>query len=184
MATTTQLWTIERLERDGAPEGRWELIDGELVEMAPAGERHGYINAMAIYRINAHVIPRRLGRVFSSDTGFVVSTNPELVRVPDVAFVRRERLAADRDERRFFQGAPDLVVEVISPNDQSGDVIAKAVMWLNAGATLVWLADPDSRRVTVFERGQTPRVLTTAETLDGGAAVPGLRLPVAELFAD
>ncbi|MDQ3695447.1 MAG: Uma2 family endonuclease [Chloroflexota bacterium] len=184
MVTTTHQWTIEELERGGAPEGRWELIAGELVEMAPAGERHGRIGAMAIYRISAHVIPRRLGSVFNADTGFVVSTEPEMVRVPDVAFVRRERLATDRDERRFFRGAPDLAVEVVSPGDSPTEVVAKAAMWINAGATLVWLADPDTRRVTVFERGQTPRILTAAETLDGGAAVPGLQLPVADLFAD
>jgi Uma2 family endonuclease len=184
MATTTQMWTIEKLEREGAPEGGWELIDGELVEISPAGEEHGRIGAMAIYRISAHVIPQRLGSVFNADTGFVVSTKPEMIRVPDVAFVRRERLAIDCDARRFFRGAPDLVVAVVSPNDSVAEVIAKAAMWLHAGATLVWLAHPDSLRVTIFERGQPPRIVTLDETLDGGAAIPGLQLPVAELFAD
>lgn len=183
MATTIQPITIEELERDGAPEGRWELIDGELVAMAAAGEKHGRIVMAIGIRVGSFVLARRLGYVYSSETGFVVATAPRTVRMPDVSFVCNERLAPDRDQSRFLRLAPDLVVEVISPWDGAGEVLAKVMMWLDAGSSLVWLVDPPAETVTVFAHDAAPQVLAGEELLDGGAVLPGLTLAVREIFA-
>src|SRR3712207_5211407 len=96
MATaTTKLRTVADLERKGTPDGRYELIDGELVEMTPAGERHGDSGAGFVARLWLHAVPAGLGRVYGADTGFVVFDDPRLVRVPDAAFVRADRLPPD-----------------------------------------------------------------------------------------
>lgn len=182
MATTTQSRTVEDLERFGAPEGRWELIDGELVEMSPGSEDHGAYGLAVGSAMLTFSAPRGLGRTFGADTGFVVADDPPTIRVPDAAFVRAERLPVGRDRRRFLRVLPDIAVEVISPSDRPGDVIAKVAMWLNAGVALMWLVDPEMETVTVFERGQAPRLLTIDQTLDGGDILPGFELPVRSIF--
>ncbi|MDQ3695641.1 MAG: Uma2 family endonuclease [Chloroflexota bacterium] len=183
MATTTRMTTVEDLERHGVPEGRWELIDGELVELPLSSEQHWTIGSALIYRISAYVVPRQLGLVLTPDAAVVLSTDPPVMRVPDGGFIRADRLPADRDRRRFLRVVPDLVVEIISPNDRAADVIAKGMMWLEAGVTLFWLVDSDGETVTVFERGRGPRTLTVQDTLDGSNVLPGFELAVRDVFS-
>ncbi len=183
MATTTRLMTVEDLERDGAPEGRWELINGELVEMAPASEDHGAYGAAIIVFVGSYVVGQKLGRIYNSETGFVVSGDSPMVRMPDVAFVHYDHLPADRDRSRLVRAAPDFAVEVISPSDRPGAVLAKVMMWLDAGVRLVWLVDPELRTVTVFAPEAPPRTHTIDQTLDGGDVLPGFTLPVRGIFS-
>ncbi len=180
---TTKLLTVEDLERDGVPEGRYELIDGELVEMSPSGGIASKVAAKFAFFLLAHVVPRRLGAVFSADGGFVIFPGRELIRVPDAAFVSADRLPPIEQQEGFLRLAPDLVVEVISPSDRMSDVMAKVMMWLDAGVRLVWLADPRLRTVTIFGPDRRGRVVQEGELLDGGDVLPGFSLAVAELFA-
>ena len=179
---TTKLWTVEELEREGPPDGRWELIDGELVEMTPSGGRASKIGLWIGHLLAGHVAPRRLGEVFGADGGFVLFPGREIVRVADVAFVRDERLPADEDQAGFLRLAPDLVVEVVSPYDRPGAVAAKAAMWLEAGVRLVWVVDPSTRTVAVHAPARDVRVLGAGDALDGEDVVPGFRVAVADLF--
>lgn len=183
MTMTTIFLTVADLERTRLSEGLWELIDGELVEMSPAGRRHTRIIVALIYRLAAFVIPRRLGEVLAPDSGVVLSENPLVIRVPDAGFIRADRLARDADEAGFYRVVPDLVVEVVSPSDRASEVIAKALLWLDAGATVVWSVDTSSETVTLFKQGQLPRVLTSADTLAGDEMLPGFELPVRDIFA-
>ena len=184
MATTiatTKLWTVADLEREGPPEGRWELIDGELVEMSPSGRASAKLATWIAHLLLGFVAPRGLGEVYGADGGFVLFPDRPLVRVPDVAFVRAERLV-DQDEYGFLHLAPDLAVEVRSPTDRTPDVLAKIEMYREAGVPLVWLVDPDARTVGVSGGGQNGRVLQGGDWLDGGDVLPGLWIDLAELF--
>jgi Uma2 family endonuclease len=131
MATTTQTVTIEEL-CTYPPDGRWEIVEGRLVTMTPTGYEHAGIVATITALLHQHVTSQRLGRVVTGETGFILSRDPDTLRAPDVAFVSAER--DDPDERGFFPGAPDLAVEVVSPQDRQQDVEAKARAWLEAGA--------------------------------------------------
>lgn len=184
MATTTQYMTIDELERDGAPEGLWELIDGELVEVNPTGEKHAGVVFKFILRLGNHVTANQLGTVVMPDSGVVVSEQRQTVRSPDVGFIRGDRLPADRNRWGFFRVMPDLVVEVRSRRDTRSELMTKGMMWLEAGAELVWLVDPITETVTELGRKDASRELGREEMLDGGDVIPGFRMPVSELFAD
>lgn len=183
MVTTTRRITLDELERGGGPEGLWEVIDGEIVEMPPGGGRHGRIEMKIGFLLGLHVYPNNLGFIYGPDTGFVVKTDPLTLRVPDVGFVRTERLPLNFDDGGFLRVAPDLVVEVISPADRLRDVQAKAAVWLDAGATLVWLVDPVAQTVSVYRPDGSPQLHTSEQALDAGDILPGLMLSIRDFFA-
>lgn len=181
---TTRFITIDDLEREGTPDGQWELIDGELVEVNPTGEEHADITFKLIFRLGGHVTANRLGKLVMPDSGIVVSERAQTVRSPDVGFIRGDRLPEDRNRRGFFRVVPDLVVEVRSRRDTRSELMAKGMMWLEAGAELVWLVDPITETVTELGRKGAQRELGREEMLDGGDVIPGFRMPVSELFSD
>jgi Uma2 family endonuclease len=179
---TTKLWTIEELEREGAPEGRWELIDGELVELTASGGRASKIAIRLALRIEQHADPRGLGEIYGADGGFVLFPGRDILRVADVAFVRTERLPSEEDQIGFLRLAPDLVVEVVSPYDRPGEIEAKTAMWLEAGVRLIWVVDPDARTVAVHAPNRPVVLLGEGDDLDGEHVVPGFRVAVVDLF--
>ena len=181
---TTKRITVEDLERDGVPDGLWELIDGRLVEVTPAGSDASNRGTLVSYYLTDHVLPRRLGRVYGANGGCVLfqGQSNEMIRVPDAAFVRADRVPPPAERARFLRIPPDLVVEVISPHDSAREMADKAALWLEAGVLLVWVIDPRARTVAVHVRGRPVRVLAEGDELDGGDVLPDFRVPVAELF--
>lgn len=161
--------------------GRCELVRGEFRRMIPAGGEHGRIAATLTCQLGSHVRSRGLGRIYAAETGFLLARDPDTVRAPDVAFTRAER--GPPPPRGFVPGAPDLVVEVVSPDDRPGYVREKIAEWLEAGAAAVWVVDPDARTVTAHAPARSPCVLGEADTLDGGDLLPGLALAVRDVFA-
>lgn len=160
---------------------RYELVRGELRRMSPAGSRHGAV-AMTFGRmLDQHVTAHGLGRVFAAETGFWLRRGPDTVRAPDVAFVRRERLTDELPDG-FWPGAPDLAVEVLSPNDAFGEVQEKVFDWLAAGARMVVVADPRRRSITVYRSRHDVRVLEEADDFDGSEVVPDWCVRVGDLF--
>src|SRR5262245_44588041 len=113
-----------------------ELDEGELITMPPAGESHGHFEVGLAARLYNFVTERSLGRVYGGDTGFRLSDNT--VRSPDVAFVRKDRVAALRN-KGFAKGAPDLAVEIFSPSDSMRQLIRKVRQYLGSGAHTVWV---------------------------------------------
>lgn len=183
MVTTTRQITLAELERDGPPEGRWEVNNGELVELPPSGGRHRWIGIEIGSALHTYVKPLRLGKVSGSDAGFVLAEDPLPLRAPDVSFVRTERLPPNHHDGGFLHVAPDLAVEVISQFDRRAAVLRKAVFWLEAGVSVVWVVAPASQTGTVIGTDRDPRTLTVDETLDGGSIVPGFTLPLRDIFA-
>ena len=115
------------------------------------------------------------------ETGFILASDPDTVRAPDVAFVARARAEAAGRTVRFWPGAPDFAIEVVSPGDSFGEVESKALSWLTAGATAILVLDPARRSATVYRAGGDTRVFTDGE-LDLSDAVPGWRVAVADFF--
>jgi len=158
--------------------GRTELVRGELAVMLPTGGRHGTA-AMRIGRVLAEFVDRHeLGEVLAAETGFVLARDPDTVRAPDVAFVRRGRAIGDG----FIEGAPDLAVEVLSPSDRPGYMREKVAEWLEAGACAVWVVDPIEQTAHVHTPDCEPIALGVADTLTGGELLPGFELRLAALF--
>jgi len=162
--------------------GRCELVRGELRRMIPPSYEHGRIANRIGYRLTLHVESKGLGTVVAAETGFLIARRPDTVRAPDAAFVRAERAAGPA--RGYYPGAPDLAVEVLSPDDRPGEVRAKVEEWLQAGAGAVWVVDPESRTVVVHERLRDPVVLRDTDLLRGGDVVPLFTLPVRDVFSD
>jgi Uma2 family endonuclease len=160
--------------------GRCELVRGELVMMVPPGFEHGRIGNRIGLRLGSFVESRGLGVVLS-EIGFVLSRKPDTVRAPDVAFVRSGRVAGPNPG--YVEGAPDLAVEILSPDDRPGYVRDKVAEWLEAGAGAVWVVDPRDRTVTVHRTRRKAVALGEADVLRGDGALRDLELPVREIFA-
>ena len=172
--------TAEQLLRAGDI-GRCELIRGELKMMIPAGDEHGRITVTLTCAVGNHVMSRQLGILHGAETGFVLSRDPDTVRAPDLAFTRAER--ASPLARGFVPAAPDLAVEVLSPDDRPGYVREKVAEWLEAGTLAAWVVDPRDRTVTVHEPEQRPSVFGEADLLPGGDLLPGFELAVRDMYA-
>ncbi len=173
--------TAEQLLR-ASDLGRCELLRGELVRMIPAGGEHGRVVARLTVAIGTHVSAHGLGIAYGAETGFVLARRPDTVRAPDVAFVAAGR-APTVHRGGFLEGAPDLAVEVLSPDDRPRYIREKVAEWLGAGASAVWVVDPRSRTVKVHGARQEPTLLRETDRLLGGEILPGFAMTVSDVFA-
>ena len=160
---------------------RAELVRGDLVCEPPAGFENGVRSAGIGYHLRRFIEDHPIGVVCGAETGFVLFRNPDTVRAPDAAFVTRERAERVADREKYFEGAPDLAAEVVSPGDSRREVAEKVHDYLAAGTRLVWVIDPRRRTVTVHRPGADPRVLRPDGLLEGGDLLPGFSLPVSRL---
>ncbi|MBY0514136.1 MAG: Uma2 family endonuclease [Gemmataceae bacterium] len=167
---------------DGEPKRLVELVDGILVEK-PMGQHEGFF-AMSLGAIlYGFVRARNLGVVGAPDT--LIRLKPGQERLPDVCFTAWGNLpSADAHMQRVGRYAPDLAVEILSPNNTRAEMDRKRVEYFAAGTKLVWIVDPDARTVAVYSDPTTHAVLTAADTLTGDPVLPGFVLPLAELFDD
>lgn len=184
MSTDTRIMTADELLRLPSQGCRYELIEGELREMSPAGHAHGRFTMAISSPLHLHVNRNRLGKVYAAETGFLIARDPDTVRAPDCAFVSQSRVEQVSRQEGYFPGPPDLAVEVISPSDTFEDVEDKVASWLEAGCRLVVVANPRSQTLKVYKSLKELTVLTIEDTLDAGDVVPGFQLPVREIFAD
>ena len=176
----SELMTAEELLGVEIP-GKWtELIRGRLVVGEAPGGYHGHVAARLTYLLGAFVYPDNKGVVLQ-EAGFKIAANPDTVRAPDVAFV-----AAERAESACVHGypelAPDLVIEVVSPNDRRGEILSKVGDWLDAGVRLVWVIDPERRDAQVHRADGSLAVIGKDGSLEGEDVLPGLRIALTEVF--
>ena len=182
MSTTIQPVTSEDLLRMPDDGFRYELVKGELRRMSPAGQKHGRIAMKVGTALDRHVTASNLGAVYAAETGFLISSDPDTVRAPDVAFVSQKRLDKVGAVEGYWPGAPDLVVEVISPNDTYSEVEEKVLEWLEAGSGIVVVVNPRKNVVTVYRSLTDIVVLTEKETVDAGDVLPGWTMHVKDIF--
>jgi Uma2 family endonuclease len=179
MASVNEITTAEQLYA-ASDLGRCELLRGELRMMSPAGAEHGWIAVNIAVRLWEYVNRNALGVVFAAETGFVLQRSPDTVRAPDVAFVGTARIGTGLP-KGFFPGAPDLAIEVLSPDDRPGQWTAKVRDWLDAGCREVWVVDPAQGTVTVYCEDRS-RVASRNDTITT-PLLPGFHLPIADIFS-
>ncbi len=177
LVTAEELWEMPEV-----PGKRYELVKGELIEVPGAGALHNLIAALVYRLIYAHTRDKRLGVVFTDGVGYILGRRPDHIRIPDVSFVSVERIPNGDVPEGYLPLAPDLAVEVVSPNDRAHDVYAKVREYLDAGVRLVWVLWPRHRSVTVYSSTGEMRDLREGDVLDGGDVLPGFQVRVAELF--
>jgi Uma2 family endonuclease len=180
MISLHTITTAEQLLKAGDI-GRCELVRGELIMMSPSGYPHGRLTARLAMLIGIFVEKNKIGEALGAETGFVLERDPDTVRAPDVAFVRASR-AKQAPARGFFHGAPDLAVEVLSPDDTASEVLSKTQEWLEAGTVAVWLVDPAKRTIAIHRSDEPVRVFGEDSEMIAGEPLPGFRMPVREVF--
>ena len=185
-ATTTKLMTVEELlaiPREDYRGYRYELIRGELAKTKMfAGIAHGAYAIRIASNLLVHADARNLGLVVGGEAAFRLATNPDHARIPDVGFIRQERVRPLDEMTGALDGPPDLAVEVISPTDRLTRVADKVQDWLEHGTRMVVVVNPRNRTVQVHTPDGVIE-LTDADTLDGGDVVPGWTMAVADIFS-
>jgi len=161
---------------------RYELVRGELRKMPPAGQIHGGYAANIVASLVVHTRTNGLGKVYTAEPGFLIELDPDHVRAPDAAFVSNDRLKQIGESTGFARGAPDLAVEVISPNDRYTDVDEKVADWLEAGTLVVVVVNPRNRTVKVHRSPNDITTLEESDSLDVGDVLPGWRMAIKDIF--
>jgi Uma2 family endonuclease len=174
--------SADELYAMGRDDRRYELVAGALRVHEPTGWIHGEVQAALLSHLRAAARAGRLGSVVA-EVGFVLARQPDTVRAPDVAFLRTDRLPAADRATRFIEGAPDLAIEVVSPDDRAWEIGEKVEEYLASGTRLVWVVDPRNRHVVVHTPDRIAHVLRAGDALDGADVVPGCRLGLDDLFA-
>jgi len=164
LLTAEDVWQIN----DDAPV---ELIRGELRETPAGGLRHGGIGSDVAVELGMYGRETKSRRVFTSETGGIISQSPTTLLVPDPKALLR-----------FAEIAPDVVLEILSPSQRFADLIEKTGLYLKIGVPLFWLADPERRAITALTPDGSVRVYQSGKTLDGGDVLPGFSVPVDRLF--
>ena len=161
---------------------RGELIRGVLCEMPPPGIEHGRI----LMRLGAFLFnfvdAQNLGTVLAGDPGIWIEREPDTVRAPDVAYYSAERMSPDATIPGYAEIVPNLVVEIVSPNDTVSEMNDKARMWIDTGVSLVWVVWPNWQTVEVHRRDEGIIELSGDAVLEGADVVPGFAVPITNIF--
>lgn len=182
LKTDKKVWTDEEfmaLPNDGH---RYEIVNGELIDMGNPGALHGNIAIILSSALFAVVNAQKLGALFDSSTAFKMSNGNK--RSPDISFFAKERLQGMTElPTGFLEGAPDLVIEILSPGNTVEEIEEKVTEYFDNGARLVWVISPTQHYVLVYRCAQEPdRLLKSVDAFDGEEVIPGFMLPVADLF--
>jgi Uma2 family endonuclease len=186
LPASRQKWprmTVREFAAHPAMQGPAELVRGEVHMMTPASGRHGLIVGELFAALRAFVNAHDLGVCVPDNVGFDLPGLRDTVRSPDVAFISKTRIPPEGIDLGFPKVSPDLVVEVLSPDETPAQLEAKLRDYFAAGTSLAWIVDPDTRSVRVREKGAPEIELARDETLVGGKTIPGFELPVSSVFA-
>lgn len=177
-----QLITAEELAAVGDG-GRCELVKGRIVVMSPTGDVHGGCEAAIAYHLGVYARSTGTGRVRTGEVGIITGRNPDTVRGADAVYISADRLAMKRS-RSYLDVAPELVVEVLSPDDRWTDLIQKLREYFGIGVQVVWVADPAAHTVLAYKSLTAVREFGVGDLLADEDVLPGFAVPVADLFED
>jgi len=181
-ATLTKPMTADELLAMPDDGYRYELVKGELIRGAPAGDEHGDLTMQIAGTLHRYVKKQDLGKIYAAETGFKLESDPDTVRAPDIAFDAHAKIEKTGRLEGFRSGAPDLAVEVLSPSDRVSRVEEKVADWLEGGARMVWVGSPKLHIVTVYRSLTDIVTLTEKDKLDGADLIPDFQMNVAEIF--
>lgn len=173
-------WTYEAIVAEGLDPRFYEIVDGELVELRPKSMEGARIYVRMTHFLHEHVERQGLGAVYCADR-YLLRRDPRRERRPDLTFIARARIPAEDPD--LFEGAPDLIVEVLSPSDPSGATFQRGRRDLEDGAREVWVVDPKFQTITVLSPGRPPRPHGVGDVLESPDVLPGFSLPLERLFA-
>jgi Uma2 family endonuclease len=178
LSAPVTLEEFSRLPRDGACH---EMNAGELITLPPPKSLHTLVALTLLENVQQHLKQDEVHRAVP-EAGYILSHDPLTIRQPDVSVLSRERIRAT-DPDSYFEGAPELAVEVVSPSDSAEDLDIKTKQYFQSGARQVWILYPKTQTVHVFSRSAGAVILDRDQTLEGGDLLPGFSVPVASLFA-
>ncbi len=174
-----RIMTAAELLRDSTHAKGYELVEGRLIRLSPTGGIHGLLSGRIARVIGNYVDAHHLGAVLGAETGFIIARNPDSVLAPDVAFVVASRQV---NIEGYLPFAPDLAVEVASPDQYKPEMATKAQKWLAAGTQLVWIVWFKTQQVDVWQPNQPMLTLHASDMLDGYTVLPGFTLLVSKVF--
>jgi len=180
-ATSTALMTAEELMELPDDGFRYELINGELIKMPPPGSPHGRIAFQLSVYLGQFILEHGLGQGFT-EIGFKLTSNPDTVLAPDLAFLTSECFAKGRDTEGYWLGPPDLAVEVLSPSDRPGKVKQRISRWFSFGAKQLWIVDPKHSTVTVYRSPSDSTTFSGSDYLEAQDLFPGFQLSLDRIF--
>ena len=162
--------------------GSCELIDGVIIKMSPAGGLHGFIELTLALLVGGFIKEREVGFCMVGEVGIYIRHEPDRIRGADLAVWSYAKLP-DGPPAGFVEVAPDLIVEILSPNDRWTDMRQKIDDYFSIGVDTLWIVDPDEETVFVYRTASQRTALRRGDTLAGTGPLTGFALPVSELFA-
>jgi Uma2 family endonuclease len=176
------LYTAEefgRLPDLGYPK---ELVRGKIVRMPPPGSRHGQVCRRTVRIVGNYADNHDLGYVLSNGWEVITERGPDTVRRVDVCFYGYERVPKGLLPTGYLDVAPDLVFEVLSPEDRWRNVLGKVTEYLNADVRVVVVFDPERRTLHLFEDDGPIRILTDQDELTLPSVLGEFRVLVSRFF--
>jgi Uma2 family endonuclease len=181
ISTQKKFWTDEELLALPDDTNKYEILDGELIVSPAASTTHGSIIMRIMNPLYNFVTANDLGEVLEGQSGFRM-LNADLLS-PDISFITRERWLPHKNTKAtFFPGAPDLLVEVLSPSDRKGRTQRRLARFFENGTRLAWIVHPPSRTVQIYHAPEPDKTLSVGDSLDGENVVPGFVLPLKSVF--
>jgi Uma2 family endonuclease len=159
-----------------------ELVNGRVVPTMPTGDEHADLESELSMRLRAYGKETKRGRAIGGEVGIYIRRNPDTVRAADIAFISKERDLRPRT-KGFFEVAPELVVEILSPDHRSGRMEEKLRDYFSAGVQVVWLIDPEARHVLVHRSPSDVKLFDEGQVLTEEELLPGFSVSLSELFS-
>ena len=176
LTTQNKVWTDEAFMALPENGQRYEIVNGELIDMGNSGALHGYVCSLLLASLTSYILSKKLGVILDSSTAFKMKNGNK--RSPDISFFAKERLQGMTElPTGFLEGAPDLAVEVLSPGNTFEEIHDKLVEYFENGTRLAWIIHPSEHFVLVYRSNKEPdHLLKSVDSLNGEEVIPGFKI--------